>query len=135
MYTFKRSGVLNKGSNITSTKMAHTSYLLQGTHRLVRSKFHHLPRFSSATSQLSYWRTEPSVLTLLPQSRNTYITSHFKTQVITLTTKPVYSLHTILNIYAGPNITDAIFYFLLRSVILQRLKLDSKWLPVKKTRI
>jgi hypothetical protein len=112
--------------------MAHTDYLLQGTHRLVKSKFHHLSRLISITNKFSYWKSGHSVRRLLPQSTNTYMISHFEMQVIKLTTKPVYSLHTILYIHAAPNRTDAPFCFLLWSVILQRLQLGCKWLAVKK---
>jgi hypothetical protein len=109
--------------------MAHIVYLLQGTHRLVRSKFNHLSRVILVTSKLSYGKIGSSVLTRLPQSTNTYIISHFEIQVIKLTTKPIYSLHKILYIHAVPNRNDAtfLFYFMVRytATVKIRLKMAS----------
>jgi hypothetical protein len=108
MCGYRRFEVLNKShKKDTRTKMTPIRYMLQGTYRLTRSKFHRLSRFISFSSKLSYGRTGPSVPTLPPQGTNIYTISHFKIQVITLSTKPVYSFHTILYIHTVPNRTDA----------------------------
>lgn len=69
---------------------------------------------------------------LLPQCANAYIITHFETQTIKLTATPVHSLtqHCIF-IQCQRDPTPFIHYFLLWFIILQRLKLDWKWLPVQ----